>query len=309
MRTVIKKQGKKGFTLVELSLSIAFIAILSIIIVVIINNTISSYRRGMTLNKINSTGMDLVDDFRAAIQNSPSTAVTALCEIYKSGSNEYNNCVNDGARNFVSVVRLGRVNINGQKKNNVPVFGALCTGSYSYIWNSGYYANGQVDGVGRAELKYKMDSEEKVKNDDFRLLKLEDRERAVCVSAVIGDDPKIQNAGYSIQTVSNVSGKTINSTFNIVNYQPLVEEPIDILATDTENNLALYDLWSAKPAESKSKRGLFYVASFILGTLQGGVDITAKGNFCATPGGFKAAEDLDYCAINKFNIASQAMGE
>lgn len=53
---------KAGFTLVELSLSIAFIAVLSITIVLIINDAISTYRRGLTLNQINTTGMDLVDE-------------------------------------------------------------------------------------------------------------------------------------------------------------------------------------------------------------------------------------------------------
>ena len=59
----MRKLGiKKGFTLVELSLSIAFIAILSITVALIINDAISTYRRGLTLNQINTVGMDLVDD-------------------------------------------------------------------------------------------------------------------------------------------------------------------------------------------------------------------------------------------------------
>ncbi|MDO4747422.1 MAG: hypothetical protein Q4A70_03760 [Candidatus Saccharibacteria bacterium] len=304
MREAIKKQSKKGFTLVELSLSIAFIAILSIIIVVIINNTISSYRRGMTLNKINSTGMDLVDDIRAAIQNSPGAAVTGFCDNYKDGSDERKRCLEDGALNYVLITKRADVVINGKAKDNVPVFGAFCPGSYSYIWNSGYFANdGQVKGVWRAELKYKIDGSVKTRQN-FWLLKLEDRDRSVCASVMKGANPNNNsNAKYEIDN------SDIANVFDISNYQSLFEEPIDVLSTDAENNLVLYDLWSAKPAESKSKKGLFYVASLILGTLQGGVDITAKGNFCATPGGYQAAEDLDYCAINKFNIASQAMGE
>ena len=75
---------KKGFTLVELSLSLAFIGILSITIVLIINNAIATYRRGLTLNQINTVGMDLVDDIRTAVQNSPAKDVEDVC---KNGSN------------------------------------------------------------------------------------------------------------------------------------------------------------------------------------------------------------------------------
>ena len=70
---------KKGFTLVELSLSLAFIGILSITIVLIINNAITTYRRGLTLNQINTVGMDLVDDMRATIQNSPANSMKEKC--------------------------------------------------------------------------------------------------------------------------------------------------------------------------------------------------------------------------------------
>ena len=63
---------KKGFTLIELSFSIAFIAILSITVTMVIINAIASYRRGIVLNQINTMGMDLADEFRTTIQSSPS---------------------------------------------------------------------------------------------------------------------------------------------------------------------------------------------------------------------------------------------
>ncbi len=313
MRKIVMNSRKIGFTLVELSLSIAFISILSIIIVVIINNTLSSYRRGLTLNKINSTGMDLVDDIRSAIQNSSNKSLTELCERrYKQETNNttnYNNCINDGARNFVVVTRSATVNTGRGTIYNVPVYGAFCTGTYSYIWNSGYFSkeNGYTISGGvssPAELKY-MDINGDVKTKSgFKLLKLEDDDRAVCTSAVFGTDPQSTTHYYKINSQSPINK---SSVFDITKYQVIQDEPIDILASDSENNLAIYDFWSAKPAESKSKYGLFYVASFVLGTLQGGINVKAAGDFCATPANL-SLENMDYCAINKFNIASQAMG-
>ena len=67
----LKRGGsRRGFTLVELSLSLVFISILSLTIVLMINNAVESYQRGVTLNQINTVGMDLVDDIRTAVQNS-----------------------------------------------------------------------------------------------------------------------------------------------------------------------------------------------------------------------------------------------
>ena len=66
----MNKTVKTGFTMIELSLSLVFVGILSIMMVLIISDTVASYRRGVTLNRINTVGMDLVDDMRSAVQNS-----------------------------------------------------------------------------------------------------------------------------------------------------------------------------------------------------------------------------------------------
>ena len=34
----------------------------------------------------------------------------------------------------------------------------------------------------------------------------------------------------------------------------------------------------------------------------------SSGNFCKTPESFESDENFDYCAINKFNFAAQAIG-
>lgn len=290
--------GRKGFTLVELSLSIAFIAILSIIIVIMISNTVSSYRRGMTLNKINSTGMDLVDEIRATVQNSPSRSVKSLCYRKYGRLAALNSCESDGGKKFVSVVIQKTLNISGSSVPNVPVYGAFCTGTYSYIWNSGYFFSSDYENIGAypVYLKYSNgDSVVKVGegDDKFKLLKLEDEARAVC-SSMLEDNSYTEKDSNEI----DITGSLV-----------VVNEPIEILGGDVENDLAIYYLDSAKPAESKSSQDLFYAISFILGTVQGGINVSSTGNFCSTPEGETSElENLDFCAINKFNFAVQATG-
>ncbi len=289
--------NRKGFTLVELSFSIAFIAILSIIIVLMITNTISSYRRGLTLNKINSTGMDLVDEIRATVQNSPSNSVKSLCHVKYNSASPIEDCEKDGGKEIVSAVVYKTLNISGGGQE-VPAYGAFCAGTYSYIWNSGYFFSQDYDMVGAAPAYLKFNNGESVVkmgegDEKFKMIKLEDAGRRVCLSMLEDDF-------YSVKTSNEID---ISETVIVV------DEPVEILSGDTENDLAIYYLDSATPAESKESQGLFYNVSFVLGTVHGGINVKTSGNFCATPGGETSElENLDFCAINKFNFAVQATG-
>ncbi len=105
-----------GFTLVELSLSLAFIGILSLTTVLIINNTVLAYRRGLTLNQINTVGMELVDDIRTTVQNSPAQKCS-------------DDPTDSACLYFI------------KKDGEQPSFGGFCSGRYSYVWQSGYNAS------------------------------------------------------------------------------------------------------------------------------------------------------------------------
>ena len=295
------KYVKNGFTLVELSLSIAFIAVLSIAVALIVSNAIATYHRGVILNQVNTTGMELVDDIRGAIQGSQARSVAADCvNVYGGVSEtEVKRCEDDSGGLFVLTTRSAQVNRKGAETvGTVPVFGAFCTGSYSYIWNSGYlYGNDyEVVGANKATLTYRnSEGQTRTWGEDIRLLKVKDEERAVCKSEHEGT----YNRNTQIRNDFNISSG---------NYSNVEEEPVDILKGD--HNLALYDLAADLTEESDSINGAFYSVSFILATMQGGININAKGDYCVTPGDVAntAVESFDYCAINKFNFAAQANG-
>ena len=267
---------KKGFTLVELSLSLAFIGILSITIVLIINNAIATYRRGLTLNQINTVGMDLMDDIRTVVQNSPARLLKYNCSIYESGKGK-EKCESDGGKNLMIVKKLGEVNGD----SDVPLFGAFCTGKYSYVWNSGYLFDNDAKVLDKTKASLNGRS-------DFRLAKVEDTKRSVCASASSEYEDDIQNL---LKTSDDVE--------------------IEILLAgndDTGNALALYDLSTGMPAVNDDESAAFYSLSFILGTVQGGIDVKASGNFCKAPKEDGSNGFFDYCSINKFNFAAQANG-
>lgn len=315
----MRRVKTKGFTLIEVSLSLIFIGVLSLTVAYIINDTIASYRKGVTLKQINTVGMDVVDDIRAAIQNSSAKSVVDDCttvyeDIYTIGGHDSGKkCVNNNGRDFVTVTKTAEVKGRGgtESLGTVAAFGAFCTGDYSYIWNSGYFFNEEataykINSVNKATFKFKPGSKVSASDickntsggtmtcSNFRLLKVRDESRSVCVAT----------AGANYDT-SNIS-----SEFNIVGSisEVVTENPIDLLGSDEKSGgLALYDFYVSTPAQSTTKNNLFYSVSFILGTIQGGINIKKTGGSCATPDDWQI-ENFDYCAINKFNFAAQATG-
>lgn len=313
------KTTKEGFTLIELSLSMVFVSILSLLIVFIIGDTVASYRRGITFTHVNTVGMEVVDDMRVAIQNASSAPVTDSCEVYyQNNSTLQNTCKSDNAFNFVSVTVKSRVKMkNGTVRSGVPVFGAFCTGTYSYIWNSGYFESDETSvlDASPAYLVYRNDSGTVITkqysdrttngNKPFRLLKVKDTQRGVCVSVVRPYSSGTYAESYALPAA-------ISNKFDISNGYGAVpnnEPPVDLLQADNTNDLVIYAFEPAKPAISDTQKNMFYSASFILGTISGGIDImSTDGRKCATPNDYEN-EYYDYCALNKFNFAVQANGE
>ena len=285
-----------GFTLIELSLSIAFMSVLALAVVLIIANSISAYHRGLILNQVNTTGMALVDEMRATVQNAPVVSLVSMCDVLfeNTATNPaLDNCKKTDGSRLVLGRHMSEVKIdknNDKSKRSVPISGAFCTGNYSYIWNTGYFFSENSSVTGDMIKFYYRD--ENGNNGEWtnkiRLLKVKDQDRAVC-------------AAYSPED------NEINIRNNI--YNAITEDPVDLLAENS--SLALYDLYAPVPATNAMNNNMYYSISFILGTLQGGADITESGNFCAVPegdGDNSGVEEFDYCAINKFNFAAEAIG-
>ncbi len=312
---LMKRCGKKsGFTLVELSFAVLFVAVLALTVIVITMNLIENYKRGIMLKQVNTIGNSLIDDFRASISASSSKKITGLCEANFTQPNPLAACENDNAYSAIYLVRNGQV-IIGQGTSNektlgsVPLYGAFCSGAYSYIWNSGYlFSDEYVASLGKASLKYLNENSQATTLNDFRLIKIRDPKRFVCLSQIsnLGSGTAVIQQTYTKNTDLIYS---LNSNFNITGFgEDVSEAPVDLLENDEYSDLALYDLSIIEPAADVTDRNIFYSGSFILATIRGGINITTNGDYCATPDEYDV-ENFDYCAINKFNFAIQASGE
>ncbi len=306
-------QKIKGFTMVEISLSMAFISILSITIVILISNTVTTYHRGMVLNQINTVGMAIVDDIRSSIQTAPTESLTGECSALYLNATQEAKCEADKGLSFVTAERYANVQYtDGQAIGNVPVpvYGIFCTGSYSYIWNSGYLLNktdysvsGITDGI-RVNYKMAGASSTEMTVGTARLVKIIDEDRMVCKKATGYNSNQTSDGGsYTVSTSSTTLPNTID-----ISERTIEEAPENIL--EENGNMVMYDLSPSAPAMNDFSNSTYMEVSFILGTLQGGININAQSDYCKTPeGGVKTGiENFDYCAINKFNFAARSLG-
>lgn len=301
------RKVRGGFTLVELALSLVFIGILSVTVVLMIQSVVSSYRRGQVLNQVNTVGMDLIDDFQSSIQNSDSDSVVKLCDLYYSQDTmNLDNCVKDNASRFVSVIKYGSVSSGGKTISSMPLFGAFCTGKYTYLWNSGY-----TEDINRydSNVAYLL-TEPYTKGFWFRLLKVYDDGRSVCVRSLQNVAKGIYgNANYYVS--SKVwSQSEINSYVSnvfVVDGAMIKNESdaVELLPQNKMANLALYDLYINQPALNATRNNMLYSGTFILGTARGGINLKSTGT-CQPPS--QNYSDLEYCAINNFNFAIMAGG-
>lgn len=105
---------QRGFTLIELMLSMTFVAVLLLTIALSVIQMGTIYNRGMAIKEVNQAARDIADDLRRSVQATGVFAITAT----DADTTDY--------------VRLTQ-SVNG---TTVPVSGRLCLGNYSYIWNT-----------------------------------------------------------------------------------------------------------------------------------------------------------------------------
>lgn len=273
-------QHKKGFTILELALAMAFLSFLLLAIGMVTIQVAQIYQKGIAIKNVNSVSRELTEEFNQTISAS---RYQPPAETETTGF-KYN----------VYFEQTKNIELGGVSKE-VPINGAFCTGRYSYIWNTGYALNSDNKVTGgdsgedyynanvRAVYQYTDENGnetnyENPNGEPLRLLKLRDTSKAVCTS----HDPS-----------SNIYTGGSN--------------PIEILSA-SDGNLALYDLTIFTPVYHANSGHTFFTGSFILGTVRGGVDITLSGDYCQDRLA-NFTTDFTYCSVNKFNFAARAAGD
>lgn len=313
-----RTSSKSGFTMVELSITMAFIAVLLISIAIVTTNIVTIYQKGLTIKAVNSVGRGLIDELTTAINTAPSVDTTSLCNSLAPENTEA--CIKDHAFKYIF---QSNANADGEQ-----YYGIFCTGYYSYIWNT-YYSETSEQSH-EISLKYLPAINGTPvtinKNTDgrdgkpIRLMRIEDRNYRVCSSVV--------NSKYESDFSKNTGDTEIDITelahsSEALRLPNITNPPIEGLLNEFDLDLTLYELTIFPISQDSVTLRTYMSGTFILATLRGNVDIMRSGDYCSL--GVDLEEDngtvlgdtgtlnnlgseYNYCAINKFNFAARTAG-
>lgn len=299
-RLSIKSDDKKsGFTIVEVTLAMAFLGILLILIAMVLVNISSLYQKGLVVKSVNSVGRGLVSELTTSINSAPSIDSTSLCHTLAANVND---CLKNGAFDFIFQPRYGFDTDSDGVPHQVQYGGALCTGNYTYLWNT-YYAKRTGSTI---ELSYLDDAHNTRTARDFKMIKFVDRNYRTC-SKIAENPTYFKNSGrVDIQRLPNGADIT-------------TETPEEGFLDSTDVDLYLYELTIFPISQDVVTLRAFFSGTFILATNRGDVNIFRSGDYCnpnavseIDSGGNGSVLDMgsefNYCAVNKFNFAARTAG-
>ena len=316
------KSSKQGFTIIEVSIAMAFIAVLLIVIALIITGIMTTFQKGVTLKSVNNVGRNLISEFTSAINLAPSIDSTSLCNVYAKNNTE--ECIKDGAYKYIFQERLGSAadTADGTTSEGVQYFGILCTGKYTYMWNT-YYG---IEKGHYLKLKYKTSvtgpeitiPTSSDKKDIFRLIRFEDTTYNACTQNI--------NSSYQpsndFKTANDFSNKTpVIDMTELANKAPLaIAAPQEgfLESSESDINLDLYEFVIFPISQDVVTLRSFFSGTFILATNNGDVNIMRTGDYCdphsagfeegKTSSTLNLGSGFNYCGINKFNFAARTAG-
>lgn len=142
---------KKGFTIIELLLSMFFVSMLIVLIGYVTMQIINNYQKGIAIKDVNKTADAIIGD----IQRTVFSGAGIDCAV-KKGSSDFSkaSCQGEG--------------LYSDSEEDRPVAAMICTGKFAYIWNYGWaLKKGDSDLV-----KYIKDGKEA----PVRMLKITDKQ-------------------------------------------------------------------------------------------------------------------------------------
>lgn len=278
-----KKKSQHGFTLIELMLAMGFIGSLLVVIAVIILQIMGIYNKGLTLKEVNQVSRTVVRDMQQSI-----SSVDALRLQY----------VDEDTKDLVSAISYSEMVDKGTDYYKNTAGGRLCTGSYSYVWNTGAALRSYNprlaeynplappihDGNSLQFLPGGAPNPTPV-----RFIKKSDPGKTLCRETTEANPAStLPDAPDDTRGYINVFGPGHNE---LVLYNFSIESQFDLGVAETTELTAV---------------STFYYINMKLGTQAG--DETISGDpECQDPAGAQY-NDGEYCAINKIDFVARTGG-
>lgn len=293
---------RKGFTIIELLMSMTFLATMLIGIAAITMRIVDIYQKGLALRSVNSTGREIISDL---------TRTVGASRVFL----DINPVISDNKIELAQI-KAARADYYLEKaEDSKQLGGVFCTGDYSYVWNTAdnirkirnnrpdrNYTKSDIEETGVFAIAVKDSSTYIVP----KLARFVDRDRDACAHDKNSTQPSesgaIKDGKYIFDFTSSDYEKNKNDIYELI--------------ADNEMDLALYNFTVFPATQHAKTMQIFYSGMFILATIRGGVNIKSNGEFCqgsSQDDGSIDSEftlnDFNYCAVNKFNFSVRATGE
>lgn len=294
-----RKEGQKGFTLVELMLAMGFVGSLLVLIALIIIQIMGLYNKGLTLKEVNEVSRIVVRDMQQSISSADQLKLEYLDEDEKKSAQTLQEIVDSGS--------------DVDYYSN-PAGGRLCTGVYSYVWNTGAalaslrqqfggsadrrtYGSGQQYPI---QFMSRTNSDGSEQNAPVRFVKKRDPAKQLCRAP---EDGTLASTQFDFEIGSERDYLSVFGAGNneLVPYSVSIEQRIDL----REN------LDSETTIEALSA---FYYVNMTLGTQNGDEDtqgIISADVGCKPPalknsdGTDATLNNSEYCAVNKISFVAR----
>lgn len=271
------KAQKKGFTLIELMLAMAFLGTMLVGIAALMMRITNIYQKGLSIRAINTNGREIISDFTRTITSSPTHL--KVNPTYQNNEIKYDDVKDALSQYYLSVDHSGQ-----------QYGGVFCTGSFSYVWNTAAAIKESRDGNNDHSLTIHLSDGNKYMP---KLARFADADRFACTA---------NGANHNYTVADREIGKN----------RSLTMEDITELISNDDMDLAVYNLRILPAVQNETTKQIFFSGTFILATVRGGVNIQSNGDFCSgdkQEGDEFTLNNFDYCAVNKFNFSARATGE
>lgn len=130
MKNNMHKSNKKGFTIIEFVLAMAFIGIILVAVCMITIQITSIYQKGLSLRAVNAVGREIMDDMTKTIAGS---AIVPNINPTPTAGNIGEAEINKARAKYFVTNNIG---------SSRQASGIFCTGSFDYVWNTADVLNG-----------------------------------------------------------------------------------------------------------------------------------------------------------------------
>lgn len=345
--TKLNKRMKKAFTIIEFMLAMSFLGLLLVAIASLSVRVMQIYQKGLVIKAVNESGKAIIDDMTNAI-----SASSIRNDINPTVNSISSNVTLVDILNKRSAYFKAFYDSN-DSETKVQRSGIFCTPSYAFIWNTAPTIKDErelkkTSTLMRNQAAYRNRGGVYTLNEFYySRYNLSGQYPRNSIAVMITDAdgnaksleiPKfarIPNTGDYCQTNSNLSSlgvpytnmdegelaygdheTTVNGSEVAHGIVVKEDDYTELISQDADDNdLALYDLVVQPAYQSNTTMHTLYNISFILGTVNGGININSSGDYCT------GAEDdptdpteftmsgFEYCALNRFDFAAIQTGQ